>query len=91
LLHDLVLCERGSCLEFESWIRSGQKARLCYEDGGDVWGLALMDNILVESVIHFWGEIENKGIKKILIYEEYSLHVLLGSENNFLHTVCGLQ
>jgi hypothetical protein len=36
LLHDLVLCERGSCLEFESWIRSGQKARLCYEDGGDV-------------------------------------------------------
>jgi hypothetical protein len=56
LLHDAVLCERGSCPEFESWIRSGQKARLCYEDGGDVWGLALLDNILFESVIHFWGK-----------------------------------
>jgi hypothetical protein len=53
LLHDPVLCERGSCPEFESWIRSGQKERLCYEDGGDVWGFALMDNILVESVIPF--------------------------------------
>jgi hypothetical protein len=52
LLHDPVLCERGSP-KFESWIRSGQKARLCYEDGGDVWVLALMDNVLVESVIPF--------------------------------------
>jgi hypothetical protein len=26
---------------------------MCYEDGGDVWGLALMDYILVESVIPF--------------------------------------
>jgi hypothetical protein len=54
LLHDPVLCERGSFPEFESWIPSGHKARLCYEDGGDVWGLALMDNVLVESVITFW-------------------------------------
>jgi hypothetical protein len=54
LLHDPVLCERGSCPEFESWIRRGQKAILCYEDSGDVWGLAIMDNILVESVIPFW-------------------------------------
>jgi hypothetical protein len=30
LLHDAVLCEHGSCPEFESWIRSRQKARLCY-------------------------------------------------------------
>jgi hypothetical protein len=36
LLHDPVLCERGSCPEFESWIQSGQNARLCYEDGDDV-------------------------------------------------------
>jgi hypothetical protein len=36
LLHDPVLCERGSCTEFESWILIGQKARLCYEDGDDV-------------------------------------------------------
>jgi hypothetical protein len=77
LLHDAVLCERGSCPEFESWIRSGQNARLCYEEGGDVLGLALMDNILVESIIFFVEKIENKGINKTLIYKEYSLHVLL--------------
>jgi hypothetical protein len=88
LLHDAVLCERGSCPEFESWIQSGQKARLFSEDGGDVWGLALMDNILVESVIPFLGKIENKGINKNLIYKEYILHVLLGGDNEFLHTVC---
>jgi hypothetical protein len=57
LLHDPVLCERGSCPEFESWIQSGQKARMCYEDGGDVWCLALTDNILIESVIPFWKKI----------------------------------
>jgi hypothetical protein len=91
LLHDPVLCERGSFPEFESWIRSGQKAKLCYEDGGDVWGLALMENILVESVIPFLEKIENTGIQKTLIYKEYSLHVLLGGYNEFLHTVCGLQ
>jgi hypothetical protein len=51
LLHYAVLCERGSCPEFESWIQIGHKARLCYEEGGDVWGLTLMDNILVESII----------------------------------------
>jgi hypothetical protein len=91
LLHDPVLCERGSCPEFESWIRSGQKARLCYEDGGDVWGLAIMDNILVESVIPFSEKIEDKRIQKTLIYKEYSLHVLLGGDNEFLHKACGLQ
>jgi hypothetical protein len=91
LLHDAVLCARGSCPEFESWIRSGQKARLCYEYGGDVWGLALMDNILVESVIPFLEKIENKGIKKTIIYKEYTLHVLLGGDNEFIHTACGLQ
>jgi hypothetical protein len=53
LLNDEVLCERGSCPEFESWIRSGQKARLCYEYGGDMWGLAHMDNIIVESGVPF--------------------------------------
>jgi hypothetical protein len=53
LLHDPVLCERGSCPKFESWIQSGQKAGLYYEDGGDVWSLAIMDNILVEYVIPF--------------------------------------
>jgi hypothetical protein len=90
LLHDAVLCERGSCPEFESWIRSGQKARLCYEDGSDVWGLALMDNIFVESVISFLEKIENKGINKTLIYKEYTLHVLLGGDNEFLHTLRGL-
>jgi hypothetical protein len=52
-MHDAVLCERRSCPEFESWIGSWQKARLCYEDGGDMWGLDLMDIILVESVILF--------------------------------------
>jgi hypothetical protein len=41
LLHDAVLCERGSWPEFESWIQIGQKARMCNEDGGDAWGLAL--------------------------------------------------
>jgi hypothetical protein len=56
-LHDAVVCERGSCPTFESWIRSGQKERLCFEDGGDVWGLTLMDNILFESVITFFGKI----------------------------------
>jgi hypothetical protein len=91
LLHDAVLCERKSWPEFESWIGSGQKARLCYEDSGDVWGLALMDNILVESVIPFLVKLENKGIKKTLIYKECTLHVLLGGNNEFLHTVCGLQ
>jgi hypothetical protein len=91
LLYDAVLYERGSCPEFESWIRSGQKARLCYEYGGEVWDLALMDNILVDSVIPFWEKIENKGIKETLIYKEYTLHVLLGGDNGFLHTVCGLQ
>jgi hypothetical protein len=91
LLHDPVFCERGSCPEFESWIRSGQKARLCFEDGGDVWGLSIMDNILVESEIPFLEKKENKGIQKTLIYKEYSLHVLLGGDNEFLHTVCGLQ
>jgi hypothetical protein len=90
-LHDPVLCERGSCPEFESWIQSGQKARLCYEDGGDVWGLALMDNILVESVIPFLEKIENKKIQKTLIYKEYTMHVRLGGDNEFLHTMCGLQ
>jgi hypothetical protein len=62
-LHDAVLCERGSCTKFESWIRSRQKARLCYEDGGGVWGIALMDNILVEYLIFFWKKREqrNKG------------------------------
>jgi hypothetical protein len=60
LLHDAVLCERGSCPEFESWIGSRQKSRLCYEDSGDMWGLALMDNISVESVIPFLGKMENK-------------------------------
>jgi hypothetical protein len=91
LLHAPVLRERGSCPEFESWIRSGKKARLCYEDGGDVWGIDIMDNILVESVIPFLEKIEKKGIQKTLIYKDYSLHVLLGDDNNFLHTVCGLQ
>jgi hypothetical protein len=59
-----------------------------------VWGLALMENILVESVVPFLGNIENKenkGIQKTLIYKEYSLHVLLGRDNEFIHTVCGLQ
>jgi hypothetical protein len=51
LLHDAVLCERGSCPEFESWIQSGQKAIMCNEDGGDVWGISLKNNILVDSVI----------------------------------------
>jgi hypothetical protein len=91
LLHAAVLCERGSCPEFEAWIRSRQKARLCYEDGGDVWGLVLMDNILVESVIIFLGKIENKGIKKTLIYKEYTLHGLLLGGKKIIHTVCGLQ
>jgi hypothetical protein len=91
LLDDAVLCERGSCPEFESWIRSGQKARLCYEDGGDVWGITLMGNIRVESVIPFLEKIENKAINKTIIYKDYSLHVLLGGDNKFLHTVCGLQ
>jgi hypothetical protein len=91
LLHDAVFCEGRSCTKFESWIRSGQKARLCYEDGGDVWGLALMDNIRVESVIPFLEKVENKGINKTIIYKEYTLHVLLGGDNEFLHTVCGLQ
>jgi hypothetical protein len=90
-LHDALLCECRSCPEFESWIGSGQKARLCYEDGGEVWGLALMDNMLVESVIPFFEKIEKKGINKTLIYKEYTLHVLLGGDNKFLHTVCGLQ
>jgi hypothetical protein len=66
-LHDSVLCDRGSCPEFESWKGGGQKARLCYEDGGDVWGLALMDNILFEYVIPFSEKLENKGIKKTII------------------------
>jgi hypothetical protein len=91
LLHDAVKCERGSCPEFESWIGSGQKARLCYEHGGDMGGLSLMDNILIESVIPFSEKIENKEIKKTLIYKEYTLHVLLGGDNTFIHTVCGLQ
>jgi hypothetical protein len=88
LMHDPVLCEHGSCPDFESWIRSGQKARLCYEDGGDVWSLALMDNILVKSVIPFLEKIENKGIQKTLICKEYSLHVLLVDDNEFIYTVC---
>jgi hypothetical protein len=50
-----------------------------------------MDNIRVESVIPFLEKVENKGIQKTIIYEEYSLHVLLGGDNKFLHTVCGLQ
>jgi hypothetical protein len=91
LLHDPVLCEGRSCPKFESWIRIGQKARLCYEDGGDVWGIALMDNILVESVIPFLEKIENKKIEKTIIYKEYTMHVLLGGDNEFLHTVCGLK
>jgi hypothetical protein len=91
LLHDPVLCERRSCPEFESWIRSRQKARLCYEDSGDMWGITIMGNILVESVTPFWGGNENKRIQKTLMYKEYSLHVLLGGDNTFLHTVCGLQ
>jgi hypothetical protein len=90
-LQDAVLCERGRCPEFESWIGSGHKARLCYEDDGDVWVLALMDNILVEAVIPFLEKIENKGIKKTIIYKEYTLHVLLGGDNKCLLTVCGLQ
>jgi hypothetical protein len=53
LVHDPVLCESRSCPEFELWIRSGQKASQCYEDGGDVWVLAVMDNVLAEYVIHF--------------------------------------
>jgi hypothetical protein len=91
LLHDAVLCERGSCPEFESWVGRGLKARLCYEDAGDMWGLARMDNILVEYVIPFWEKIENKVIKKTLIYKEHNLYVLLRGDNEFLHTVCGLQ
>jgi hypothetical protein len=91
LLHDAVLRERGSCHEFESWIGSGQKATLCYEDGGDVWGIAHMENIPAESVICFWENIENKGIKKTIIFKEYTLNVILGGEDEFLHTVCGLQ
>jgi hypothetical protein len=83
LLHDAVLYERGSSPEFESWIRSGQKEILCYEDGGDVWGLTLMDNICVESMIPFLENIENKGINKTLIYKEQSLHVLLRGDNEF--------
>jgi hypothetical protein len=39
----------------------------------------------------FFGKKENKGIKKTLIYKEYSLHVLLGGDNDFFHTMCGLQ
>jgi hypothetical protein len=80
-LHDPVLCERGSCPKFESWIQSRQKARLCYEGGGDVWGIDLMNNILVESVIIFLEKIENKEIQKTLIYKEYYLHVLLSRDN----------
>jgi hypothetical protein len=63
---------------------------MCYEDGDDVWGLALMYNILVESIIHFLEKIENKGIKKTIIYKKYTLHVLLGGDNAFLHIVCCL-
>jgi hypothetical protein len=51
-----------------------------YEDGGDVWGLTIMDNIFVESVIHFFGK-----------NREHTLHVILGGDNEFLQTVCGLQ
>jgi hypothetical protein len=50
-----------------------------------------MDNILVESVIPFFEKIENKGINKTLIYKEDTLHAILGGENKFLPTVCGLQ
>jgi hypothetical protein len=48
-------------------------------------------NILVESVIPFLEKTENKGIQKTLIYKEYSLHVHLGGDNEFLHKVYGLQ
>jgi hypothetical protein len=65
LLHDPVLCERRSCPEFESWIPIGQKARLCYADGGDLWGIALMDNVLVESVIPFLEKKRTKTYKKL--------------------------
>jgi hypothetical protein len=70
LLHDAVKCERGSCPEFESWIGSGKKAIMCYEHSGGMWGLALMNNILVESVIPFSEKIEDKEIKKTFIYKE---------------------
>jgi hypothetical protein len=50
-----------------------------------------MENIRVKSVIPFLEKIENKGIQKTIIYKEYSLHVLLGGNNEFLHKLCGLQ
>jgi hypothetical protein len=58
LLLKAVACERGSCAEFSSWIGSGQQAMLFYEKFGDIWGLALMNNILVESVIPFSSTVE---------------------------------
>jgi hypothetical protein len=39
------------------------------EDSVAVWGLAIMDNILVDSVIPFLEKIENKGIQKTRIYK----------------------
>jgi hypothetical protein len=56
-----------------------------------VWGLALVYNVPVESVIPFFGGKKNKNVQKPLIYKEYTMHVLLGGDNEFLHTVCGLQ
>jgi hypothetical protein len=49
LLHGAVLCERRSCPEFESWIGSGQKARLCYEEGltcgvSPLWTIYLLNH-----------------------------------------------
>jgi hypothetical protein len=50
-----------------------------------------MKNLLVESVVPFKKKIENKGIKKTIIYKEYTLHVLLGGDNTFLHKLCSIQ
>jgi hypothetical protein len=47
--------------------------------------------ILFESVIPFLEKIKNTVINKTLSYKDYTLHVLLGGDTTFLHTVCCLQ
>jgi hypothetical protein len=64
--------------------------RLCYEDDA-IWGLDLMEDIIVTSVIPFSQPVEKNNMKDTFVYKKFSLHVLLAGDNELLHTVCGLQ
>jgi len=66
-------------------------AHCCIDQKNVIWGVAMLDsedNII--SVVELKREV-NVSVAESLSCQQYALHVILGGDIKFLHTVLGLQ